>query len=320
MHVPRLRRTDLAFWAHRAGLQPGQSVEQSDLSDCSSSIGDCGACRKLISLVAADAAWGTGLTKWTSYSWEEVVQRNICIWFLCLLLTGCSATITHEVATNDGTGIRYYEQSPYLIVYSNSKNGLKWQIVYLPDPTKKMMATPHVVGGRSELTMFFPQNGVLTNNSEVGDTTAIPKAIIAAASGPLCRCWHPSSPRRQKKLCHRHSIYKHESDWGWDHIHRQSGRRGHSRPLAAIGAKLCWRENFAWTILPLQSMLAGSRRPDCQASSMEQTISHRESATPFRSRCCRRYPRADGTIEVDVSLPFPDSSNTYAIDASSWGE
>ncbi len=95
------------------------------------------------------------------------------------VLAGCSSSITYEAATSEGTGIRYYEQSPYLLIYSNSKGGLKWQITYLPDQTKKMMASPQVVGGRSELTMFF-QNGVLTGSAEAGDTTAIPKAAIAA--------------------------------------------------------------------------------------------------------------------------------------------
>jgi hypothetical protein len=106
--------------------------------------------------------------------------------FAAVLLAGCSASITHERvdAADDATGVRYYAQSPYLLIYSNSKGGLKWQVLYLEDKTKLMMATPHVVGGRSELTMFF-QNGVLTGSSEVGDTTAIPKAIISALQSAI---------------------------------------------------------------------------------------------------------------------------------------
>jgi uncharacterized protein YceK len=94
------------------------------------------------------------------------------------LTSGCTANVIHTSATDCGTGIRYYQASPYLLIYTNSKGGLKWQILYLPDQTKKMMAEPKVIGGRSELTMYF-QNGVLTSSTEIGDTTALPKAIIA---------------------------------------------------------------------------------------------------------------------------------------------
>ena len=99
-------------------------------------------------------------------------------------LFGCSTTVTHSAATESGIGIRYYQSSPYLLVYSDSKGGLRWQILYLPDQTKKMMVEPKVLGGRSELTMFF-HNGILTGSSELGDTTEIPKAIVATVQSAL---------------------------------------------------------------------------------------------------------------------------------------
>jgi len=82
--------------------------------------------------------------------------------------------------TDSGTGIRYYQSSPYLLVYSDSKGGLQWKILFLPDQTKKMMVTPKVRGGRSEMTLYF-HNGILAVSTEVGDTTELPKALIAAA-------------------------------------------------------------------------------------------------------------------------------------------
>ena len=88
---------------------------------------------------------------------------------LAPLISGCGGGVTHEPATDVGTGIRYYEPSPYLLIYSNARGGLKWQVVYLPDQTKLMMAKPHVIGGRSEMTLYF-HNGMLAGSTEVGDT------------------------------------------------------------------------------------------------------------------------------------------------------
>jgi len=94
---------------------------------------------------------------------------------------GCTASVTHRPVgkTDSGTGIRYYQSSPYLLVYSDSKGGLQWQILFLPDQTKKMMVAPKVIGGRSEMTLYF-HNGILAGSTEVGDTTELPKALIAA--------------------------------------------------------------------------------------------------------------------------------------------
>ena len=104
----------------------------------------------------------------------------------CLLVAGCSATVTHKVDTADdaATGIRYYNSAPYLLVYSDGKNGLNWQIVYLPDQTRVMTAEPDIRGGRTEMTLGL-SSGILTTASTVGDTTALPKALIAAVQTAL---------------------------------------------------------------------------------------------------------------------------------------
>ena len=101
-----------------------------------------------------------------------------------LLACGCSSNVTHEPATADGTGVRYYRSSPYLLVYSNGKGGLKWQILSLPDPTKLMMATPIVTGGRVEMTLYF-QHGVLAGSTEIGDTTELAKSVVAAVQAAI---------------------------------------------------------------------------------------------------------------------------------------
>lgn len=106
---------------------------------------------------------------------------------LCLYLIaccGCYTHVAHQKATDCGRGIRYYQSSPYLLVYSDAKNGLQWQILYLPDQSKKMMAQPTVYWGRSELDLYF-HNGILTGSSELSDTTQIPTAVIAAVQSAL---------------------------------------------------------------------------------------------------------------------------------------
>jgi hypothetical protein len=105
---------------------------------------------------------------------------------LCIFISGCSATVIHKISANDETetGIRYYDSAPYLLVYSDGKNGLNWQIIYLPDQTHVMSANPQIIGGRTEMTLSF-NSGVLTTASTVGDTTALPKALIAAVQTAL---------------------------------------------------------------------------------------------------------------------------------------
>lgn len=114
----------------------------------------------------------------------SLFNRNVALALIALLVFGCSASVKHMQATDSGTGIRYYQSSPYLLVNSNSKGGLQWRILYLPDQTKMMMAEPHVVGGRVEMAMFF-HNGVLTGGNALGDTTELPKAVIAAVQSAI---------------------------------------------------------------------------------------------------------------------------------------
>lgn len=103
---------------------------------------------------------------------------------LLLCTAGCLATVKHGPATDDGSGIRYYRAAPYLLVYSDAKGGLQWQVLYLPDQSRPMMAQPIVIGGRSEVTFEF-RNGILAGSTAVGDTTEVPKAILAAVQAAL---------------------------------------------------------------------------------------------------------------------------------------
>jgi hypothetical protein len=101
-----------------------------------------------------------------------------------LLVAGCTATVTYQREASNSAGIRYYESAPYVLVYSDGKGGLKWQILYLPDQSRVMTVTPEVRGGKTQMTLYF-QNGVLGTSSTSGDSTTIPNAIIAAAQAAV---------------------------------------------------------------------------------------------------------------------------------------
>jgi hypothetical protein len=98
------------------------------------------------------------------------------------LLSGC-ARVTHTpvAAEQDAnaTGVRYYRSSPYLLVYFNTNGEREWKILALPDVTLKMQAKPFNVWSKVDTDMTFA-NGVLTETTDAGDATVVPKAIVEA--------------------------------------------------------------------------------------------------------------------------------------------
>jgi hypothetical protein len=76
-------------------------------------------------------------------------------------------------------GIRYYESSPYLLVYSDNAGGLVTRIVHLPDRTKKRSIRPYAVLAKGKGTFTF-SNGVLTGADAQLDAGVIPRAVVAA--------------------------------------------------------------------------------------------------------------------------------------------
>ena len=77
------------------------------------------------------------------------------------------------------TGVRYYRRSPYLLVHTDSRGGLIWRILYLPDPSKKMAIDLPVYASRLTTTLNF-ENGTLKDSTESSDATAVPVAVLAA--------------------------------------------------------------------------------------------------------------------------------------------
>lgn len=76
-------------------------------------------------------------------------------------------------------GIRYYRRSPYLLVYSDGKGGVVWNVLFLPDPTKKMAVDLEVLTSAFNTTLNF-EDGTLKEFADDADATAVPKAVGAA--------------------------------------------------------------------------------------------------------------------------------------------
>ncbi len=105
---------------------------------------------------------------------------------IAVVLTGC-AGITHrqvgERLEKDFKGIRYYRTSLYLLVYSDGKNGLKWELHRLPDPTKKMDAKPYNYLATLQAKLTFDEKGGLSQTAETVDSASLTKAALAAVTG-----------------------------------------------------------------------------------------------------------------------------------------
>lgn len=99
-------------------------------------------------------------------------------------ITGCAgvdykpapATIAPR---QDAGGIVYYEDSPYLLVYPDGKGNISWQVLFLPDQTKKRIAVPYNFISSLNTSLTF-QNGLLTQSSTTADATAVLKTVAAA--------------------------------------------------------------------------------------------------------------------------------------------
>src|SRR5882757_10510461 len=98
--------------------------------------------------------------------------------------TGDPKAVEANTADIAADGIRYYEQVPYLIVYSDGKGGLKSQLLYLPDTTRKKVVHPYAWMANNNLVLTFDK-GVLTEGTQTIDETIVPKAAVEAAAAAL---------------------------------------------------------------------------------------------------------------------------------------
>ncbi len=100
-----------------------------------------------------------------------------------LLLNSCAGlsgrTLATEQEDKQARGFRYYDSSPYLLIYTDNKGGLNSEFKYLPDLTKKREVRPYQFLAKNEGTLTF-EEGILTGAKTEGDGTAVPKAVISA--------------------------------------------------------------------------------------------------------------------------------------------
>ncbi len=105
------------------------------------------------------------------------------IFVMVSLCVGCSGMTVVPIRTSEddenARGFRYYESSPYILVYSDGTS-LKSDLIYLPDRTRKMSVTLFDFLSSNTTKLTFSK-GVLTSADTEGDSAVVPKAVIEAA-------------------------------------------------------------------------------------------------------------------------------------------
>ncbi len=109
-----------------------------------------------------------------------------CLLTVGVLVSSCASTTVerfempnNSLAEKKAKGIRYYESTPYILVYAN-QGTYKSELIYLPDTSTITSAHPWNLFAKNDVTMAFDM-GVLTESTNTMDTTAVPVAAIKAA-------------------------------------------------------------------------------------------------------------------------------------------
>lgn len=78
-------------------------------------------------------------------------------------------------------GFRYYQPAIYILVYPNNMGGIITKTLVLPDRTKIMSSHPYsfIATNKTELTFT---HGMLSDSSVNADATALPAALLEAAT------------------------------------------------------------------------------------------------------------------------------------------
>lgn len=97
-------------------------------------------------------------------------------------LVGCAgvevSNVASDLADADARGFRYYDTSPFILVYADGQGGLTSQVLYLPDTTKKRSIRPYAYGASNQATLTF-DNGRLSSAKAVIDETSLPNAVLS---------------------------------------------------------------------------------------------------------------------------------------------
>lgn len=98
------------------------------------------------------------------------------------IAAGCAGITAKPVPDADAdttSGFRYYDTSPFLLMYTDGKGGLTSKLMYLPDTTKLRSIAPYNVLANNTTTLKF-DHGRLLGAKAVVDEAAIPSAIVAS--------------------------------------------------------------------------------------------------------------------------------------------
>ncbi len=110
-------------------------------------------------------------------------MRSMVLAIAAICLAGCAGLEMKDIKTDDddksAEGFRYYDTSPFLLVYTDGKGGLKSEVLHLEDQTKKRSIRPYAYGAKNETTLKF-ENGRMAGTKSVVDETAVPVAVTGA--------------------------------------------------------------------------------------------------------------------------------------------
>ena len=106
--------------------------------------------------------------------------------FLCglaaLLLPACAGidvvSIPDASADAAATGFRYYDTSPFLLIYTDARGGIKSELLYLPDTSKKRSIKPYKYAASNDTVLKF-DNGRLLQAKATINEAALPMAVVA---------------------------------------------------------------------------------------------------------------------------------------------
>jgi hypothetical protein len=84
----------------------------------------------------------------------------------------------NDAANAADEGIRYFDTSPFLLIYTDGKGGLVSKLLYLPDSTKLRSIKPYAYAAKNDTTLKF-DHGRLSQAKSVVDETAIPTTVIS---------------------------------------------------------------------------------------------------------------------------------------------
>ncbi len=133
---------------------------------------------------------------------------------IVLLHTGCASVkhLSASQATDDADrGIRYYETSPYLLVYPQPGGSAKIEIHHLPDPTRRRSTQIKAWGGAKVRTELAFEKGCLVSSRNETAASEPPVALLAAVEELLPLLALMNLPQEESALP-APSIYKFVTD------------------------------------------------------------------------------------------------------------